>query len=61
MAESDDLPPWLHGVKVVVVGVDDFRGHDPAHEEDGPWRERGKINMLHSKTCGEKKIEFEIT
>lgn len=45
----------------MVVGVDDFRGHDPAHEEDGPWRERGKINMLHSKTCGEKKIEFEIT
>lgn len=22
----------------MVVGIDDFRGHDPAHEEDGPWR-----------------------
>lgn len=33
---SDLESPWLHGVKVVVVGLDDFRGHDPAHEEDGP-------------------------
>lgn len=30
----------LHGVKVVVIGFDDFRGHDPAHEEDGAWRRK---------------------
>lgn len=31
-----DHTPWLHGVKVLVVGLNDFRGHDPAHEEYGP-------------------------
>ncbi len=38
-----EWPFWLHGVEVVVVGLDDLRGHDPAHEEDGPWRRRGQI------------------
>lgn len=33
-----DLMSQLHGVKVMVVGIDDLRSHDSAHEEDGPWR-----------------------
>lgn len=40
-----DLTSWLHGVKVVVVGLDDFRGHDPAHEEDGPWKEKRQVDV----------------
>ncbi len=37
------LAPWLHGVKVMIIGLDDFRGHDPAHEEDGAWGRKGQI------------------
>lgn len=31
-----DLSSKLQGVKVVASGIDNIRGHDPAHEEDGP-------------------------
>lgn len=37
-----DLTPRLHGVEVMVVWLDDFRGHDPAHEENGPWERKGQ-------------------
>lgn len=40
---SSDLASRLHGVELVVVGLDDFGGHDPAHEEDGPWGRKGQI------------------
>lgn len=40
-----DLTSCLHRVKVMVVRLDDFRGHDPAHEEDGPWEEKTQADM----------------
>lgn len=35
-SESTETESQSYGVKVVVVGLDDFGGHDSAHEEDGP-------------------------
>ena len=37
----DDLTVWLE--EVLVAGINDLRGHDPAHEEDGSWRWRDAI------------------
>lgn len=37
-----ELTPWLHRVKVMVAGINDFRGHDPAHEEYGTWKKKGQ-------------------
>lgn len=45
---ASDLTSWLHRVKVVVVGLDDFRGHNPAHEEDGPWEEKTHADVHYS-------------
>lgn len=33
-----DLSSKLQGVKVVASGIDNIRGRDPAHEEDGPCK-----------------------
>lgn len=27
----------------MVFGLNDFGGHDPAHEEDGPWKEERQV------------------
>lgn len=37
-----ELRSKLQGVKVVVSGIDNLRGHDPAHEEGGPCKETPK-------------------
>lgn len=42
-----DLSSKLQGVKVVASGIDNIRGHDPAHEEDGPCKPPRK-NRLKS-------------
>lgn len=34
----------------MVVGLDDFRGHDPSHEQDWPWTKEGQIGS-QLKTC----------